>query len=314
VKRSGGGQLSFTTMRYTINTGWGKLMADKLALSKTAGKTFVVGKSALAYRSQYAEIFSADHDGTLRFFSTVSAALAACTANSGDTIFVLPGHTETITAAAGVDVNVAGVNIIGLGSGSLVPTFTFTTAVTASFNVTAANVTIQNIAYVAGIDNITAMINVSGAYVSFLDCFFTTNTAALGAVLGILTAATATSFRVERCRFIGTAANSGTTTTAQIKHEVGVDYVIKDCYFTGKMTQAILNATTVLRGLIDNNRFVIATGTKAIAMESSSTPFITNNRINVPSGTAPIVCAAGFVAGNVYSAAAGVTAGTASTI
>jgi hypothetical protein len=74
------------------------------------------------------------------------------------------------------------------------------------------------------------------------------------------------------------------------------------------MTQAILNATAVLRGLIDNNRFVVATGTVAITMHSSSTPFISNNRINVPSGTAPIVAAAGFVAGNVYSAAAGVTA------
>ena len=69
------------------------------------------------------------------------------------------------------------------------------------------------------------------------------------------------------------------------------------------MTQAILNATTVLRGLIDSNRFVISTGTLAISVAAASTPFITNNRINVPSGTAPITAAAGFVAGNVYSAA-----------
>ena len=80
------------------------------------------------------------------------------------------------------------------------------------------------------------------------------------------------------------------------------------------MTQAILNSTTVLRGLIDSNRFVISTGTLAISVAAASTPFITNNRINVPSGTAPITAAAGFVAGNVYSAAAGVTAGTAVTI
>ena len=85
-------------------------------------------------------------------------------------------------------------------------------------------------------------------------------------------------------------------------------------YFTGKMTQAILNATAVLRGLIDNNRFVVATGTVAITLHASSTPFITNNNINVPSGTAPITAAAGFVSRNSYSAAAGVTAGTAVTI
>jgi len=72
------------------------------------------------------------------------------------------------------------------------------------------------------------------------------------------------------------------------------------------MTQAILNATALLRGVIDNNRFVIATGTLAISVHASSTPFISNNRINVPSGTTPITAAAGFVAGNIYSAAAGV--------
>lgn len=157
------------------------------------------------------------------------------------------------------------------------------------------------------------MINVTGTDVSFQNCDIITNTATLGVVLGILTAATATNFRVEGCRFLGTATNSGTTTTAQIKHEVGVDYVIRNNYFTGKMTQAILNATAILRGLIDNNRFVVATGTVAITMHASSTPFITNNNINVPSGTAPIVAAAGFMSRNHYSAAAGVTAGTAST-
>jgi hypothetical protein len=89
-------------------------------------------------------------------------------------------------------------------------------------------------------------------------------------------------------------------------------YVIKDNYFAGKTTNAILNATTVLRGLIDNNR-IVTTGTAAINMAAASTPFISNNRMNVASGTAPIVAAAGFMAGNVYSAAAGVTAGTAAT-
>jgi len=204
-------------------------------------------------------------------------------------------------------VSIAGVSIIGLGTGTLRPTISFTTAITASLNISASNVLIKNMVFTAGFDAITAMINVTGAYVAFEDCEVTTNTAAAGAVLGILTAATATGLRVERCRFLGAATNSGTTTTAQIQHEVGVDYIIKDCYFTGKMTQAILNATTCLRGLIANNFFVVATGTKGIAMAAASTPFITNNRFNVASGTTPIVAAAGFVAGNIYSAAAGVT-------
>ena len=217
------------------------------------------------------------------------------------------------TGAAGIALSTAGVNIIGLGNGTDRPTISFTTAITAQMTITAANITIQNMIFTAAFDAITAMISVTSAYVKFVDCEFNTNSGTVGAVLGILTAATATGFTVDNCRFIGPAINAGTTTTAQIKHEVGTDYVIKNSYFTGKMTQAILNATTILRGLIDSNRFVIATGTVGVTMAAASTPFITNNRFNLPSGTTPIVAAAGFVAGNVYSAAAGVTAGTAST-
>jgi hypothetical protein len=300
-------------MTNNINVGYGRVLSDNMALGKTAGKLFVVGKSALAYSSMYRQLFVNDADGTVRYAATIAGALTACTANSGDTIVVLPGHTETITGAAGIAIATAGVNIVGLGNGTDRPTISFTTAITAQMTITAANVTIQNMIFTCAFDAITAMISVTGAYVKFVDCEFNTNSGTVGAVLGILTAATATGFTVDNCRFLGPATNSGTTTTAQIQHEVGTDYVIKNSYFTGKMTQAILNATTVLRGLIDNNRFVVATGTKAISMAAASTPFISNNNINVPSGTAPIVCAAGFMSRNNYSAAAGVTAGTAST-
>jgi hypothetical protein len=300
-------------MLYNLNSGYGQAFIGAFTNGATTGKTFLVALSTTPGYDRLQDLFRPDIDGVVRIYSTITTALAACTASAGDVIYVAPGHTETITGAAGISVAKAGVSIIGLGNGALRPTISFTTAITASFDITAANVLIKNIVFTAGFDAITAMINVTGADVSFVDCDITTNTATVGAVLGILTAATATRLKVEGCRFLGSAINAGTTTTAQIKHEIGVDYIIRNNYFTGKMTQAILNATTLLRGLIDNNRFVVATGTVAITMAAASTPFISNNRINVPSGTAPIVSAAGFMAGNVYSAAAGVTAGTAST-
>jgi hypothetical protein len=247
--------------------------------------------------------------------ATLIQAQSLCTASNNDTVFIAPAHAESIIGAAGMTFSKAGVTYQGLGVGRLRPTITFSTDTAAQMIVSGANITFKNITFdFTGIDAIVAAISVTGADVAFEDCDFLTNSATAGVVLGILTAATAARIRFERCRFMGPAVNAGTTTTACIKHEVGVDYTIKDCYFTGKMTQAILNATALLRGVIDSNRFVIATGTVAITMHASSTPFIVNNRINVPSGTAPIVAAAGFVAGNVYSAAAGVTAGTASTI
>lgn len=301
--------------RYTQMSRYGAI-SKILPLMSPGAKVHFVGLASLSWYGDFLNYFGPDDDGGNRVFPTLAAALADANvvASRGDVILILPGYTETITGAAGQAISKAGLTIVGIGSGSLRPTFSFTTAIGASFDISAANTLIRNCVFTAAFDAITAMINVTGADVAFEDCEFNTNSGTVGVVLGILTAATATRFRVERCRFLGPATNSGTTTTAQIKHEVGVDYLIRDCYFTGKMTQAILNVTTVLRGVIDNNRFVVATGTVAITVAAASTPFIVNNRINVPSGTAPIVAAAGFVAGNVYSAAAGVTAGTASTI
>jgi hypothetical protein len=280
----------------------------------TTGRVFIVAKSGIVNESEIKAIYGNNYpDGTPVIFTTITLALAQCLASRGDVILVAPGHTETITGAAGIAANVAGVTIVGVGNGSLRPTISFTTAITASFDITAANMVFKNIVFSVGFDALTAMINVNSADVTFDTCEFNTNTGAFGVVLGILSAATAVRLKIVNCRFLGSAVNAGTTTTAQIKHEVGVDYLFQNNYFTGKMTQAILNATALLRGLIDNNRFVVSTGTLAISVHASSTPFITNNRINVPSGTAPVVAAAGFLAGNAYSAAAGVTAGTALT-
>lgn len=248
-------------------------------------------------------------------YATLIQAQSAATASKDNVVVVAPGHAEAVSGAAAMTFSKAGVRYQGVGSGRGRPTLTWGTSTAAQIIVSGARVTFSNFVFdFTGIDAVVAAISVTGADVAFEDCEFITNSATAGCVLGILTAATADRLRIERCRFIGPATNSGTTTTAQVKHEVGVDFVIKDCYFTGKMTQAILNATTNLRGLIDNNRFVVATGTSAITMAAASTPFITNNRINVASGTTPITAAAGFVAGNIYSAAAGVTAGTAATI
>lgn len=259
-------------------------------------------------------------------FASLDYAASQVTSNNGDRVYLMPGHVETLTAAGsalgngGVFIGSTlsnGVEIIGLGRGRNRPKFNYTTAVGASMNVAAANVTIRNCVFTPnGIDNITAAINVTGAdfWMDNCDWEICNSAADKQMAIGILTAATATRFKVTNTSFRGPATVTGTTCSACIKHEVGVDFEIDNCDFHGKMTQGILNATTVLGGKIHNCRFQIYTGTKGIALAAATTALITNNRFNVPSGTAPIVAAAGFVAGNIYSAAAGVTAGTASTI
>lgn len=298
---------------------WGAI-SRSLRMEDTApnSKVFFVGNNTLPNFADFTDDFrSPDNQGGTRIFTTLSALVsdANTVAGRGDVVYVLPGHAETISAVGGITLSESGLTIVGLGQGLLRPTFTLS-ATAASLNITGADVTIKNCVFVAAIDAITAMVTVNATDVSFINCEFDTNNATMGAILGLSIGGTTTSDRyiVSGCRFLGPATNSGTTTTAQIQYEQAVDGQILNSYFTGKMTQAILNVTgTVLRGVIDSNRFVIATGTKAISVASASTPFIVNNRINVPSGTAPIIAAAGFVIGNLYSAAAGVTAGAAAT-
>ena len=62
----------------------------------------------------------------LRPFSTVDYAIGRCTANRGDIIMVMPGHAEDVGSASAITSDIAGVAIVGLGTGAKRPTFTFT--------------------------------------------------------------------------------------------------------------------------------------------------------------------------------------------
>lgn len=107
-----------------------------------------------------------------RPFASIEAAFNSgqLTASNGDILMVKPGHAETISAAAGIDMDVAGVFVCGLGWGTTRPTITFDTAITADLDIDAANITIANMRFVNGIDNLTAPIDVNAADFSMLYC------------------------------------------------------------------------------------------------------------------------------------------------
>lgn len=95
-------------------------------------------------------------------FSTIDYAVGRCTANRGDIIFVMPGHAETIDSATDLVLDVAGISIVGLGTGSKRPTLTFAVAVTANIPITAANMTVKNILHVANFADITSAYTATG--------------------------------------------------------------------------------------------------------------------------------------------------------
>lgn len=149
-------------MIYNQNAGYGKSVLGSAPALSISGKTFIVGKSSLPNRNMVVQVFGPDADGKVRYMSTIDAAINSCTANAGDIIYVLPGHTEAITSGS-IACDVAGVSIIGLGSGSLKPTLTFG-ATTSKITVGAANCKFQNLRITAGIaDVVTAFLHATHA-------------------------------------------------------------------------------------------------------------------------------------------------------
>jgi hypothetical protein len=102
-------------------------------------------------------------------YSTIDYAIGQCSANRGDIIFVKPGHAETLTAASGIDLDVAGVAVIGLGVGSNRPTVNITA--TAGFiDFSAANCSLSNVLVTGGVDAIVKCFLIDAA-----DCYLQVN-------------------------------------------------------------------------------------------------------------------------------------------
>lgn len=143
----------------------------------TSGQIFFVGNSTTV--APGAKGASNGNSGTSpqEPFSTIDYAIGRCTASRGDIIYVLPGHTESVTAT-NFNVDVAGITIIGLGSGAVKPTFTFA-ATDSTVNVTVGNCTLKNLRLQAGVgDVVTAVLHATAAQnTQYLDIeFYATST------------------------------------------------------------------------------------------------------------------------------------------
>lgn len=103
-------------------------------------------------------------------FATLDYAIGQCTASNNDVIYCMPGHVETVTAAAGLALDVAGVSVIGMGRGSNRPKINFTTAVGASMRVSAPNCLVQNLLFTGGIDALTNPVDIRAADFTMASC------------------------------------------------------------------------------------------------------------------------------------------------
>jgi len=83
-------------------------------------------------------------------------------------IYVAPFPTENLAADSAIDIDVAGVRVVGIRNGRQMPTLT-ATAAAGDCKLAAANVTIENLRFLGGIDATTGCIEVSGADCTIID-------------------------------------------------------------------------------------------------------------------------------------------------
>jgi hypothetical protein len=115
---------------------------------------------------------------------TLDAALAACVASRGDTIFITPYHTETITGAGGITLDKIGVSIRGLGRYDARPSFLMDGAA-CSMLVTAADMSMENCVFNSGHADLAYFAHVTGKGFHFLNNFVGENVAEENFVIGI---------------------------------------------------------------------------------------------------------------------------------
>lgn len=294
------------------NLGIGR--AKNRAASLTTGNVFWVDSGA-----DLAVDDTAHGDSSERPFATLDFAVGQCTASNGDVIYVMAGHNEALTAADGVDVDVAGVHIIGQGIGSNKPQFDYDGA-NGEFVIGAAGVKLENLRFRASLNVVVNAINIETAGDEFhiLNCDFVDEgdndgtdefndaiTVDVGADRGI----------IEGCYFDARAA--GAVSAIELNGAV-VQITIKDNTFMGDYSTACIrgDSTASQQVLIQNNLLWNGVhgginAVAAISLQAGTTGVIEGNRIvaDLTSPNLAIVADTCLLFDNDYNENAGVALG-----
>jgi hypothetical protein len=220
--------------------------------------------------------------------ATIDYAIGLATASKGDLILVMPGHAETLSSAGAITADKIGLTIRGLGQGSNRPTLSFANTA-ATFAISAAGTTVQNIRVTSTVDEMVKMFHVTGAYCTIddvehfetsscqtLQFLLTTNAADYLTVKNCfhyqMTAAAATQKWIELVgtdctRIIDntfyltlrneTASHTISGSTAVVNCEIGRNVFLQ----LGGVTQnTVVNLVTTSTGFIHDNRAYSSTG------------------------------------------------------
>jgi hypothetical protein len=285
----------------------GMPMVGGTPLEITTGRTFWVGSTT--YTTGGAAP-SNGNKGTspTQAWSTLDYALSRTTSGMGDTIYVMPGFTQNITAAGSITFSTTGVKVIGLGEGSLRPTLYFTTAAAATLAVTSDNCKMKN--FYIDMTKVNAV--ASGILVSANNFWFDQNEiyfakASYVAIKVMSTVGTTlTNLKITGNKIHGDEVASCTSAFQDLGgdgHEFSGNLIVGNFSTNlgciNNVTGALTNIT-VSNNILENRT---ALANKVVVLAAGDTGRIVNNRIGYSTAITvlPITAAGCYMGGNYFA-------------
>jgi hypothetical protein len=175
------------------------------------------------------------------FFTTLNAAMAQCRANRGDTIVVLPGHTETVSASTFLSSIKAGVAIRGRGNTTDRPKFTWNNAA-GNIAISQANVWWDNCQFEMAGDpaSVTALTVTSAMTITGNGCKLTNCHFQVGVdndqIVGLGITVNATKCEIANCTFVGDPTAKISAAGTVIRLTAADQFSFHDNYVSAALT------------------------------------------------------------------------------
>lgn len=163
-------------------------------------------------------------------FATLDYAVGQCVAGNGDTIMIKAGHSETLSSATALALDISDISIIGIGRGTSRPKFILDTATTTTIAVSAANISIENCVFSANFADIAELFTPTAVNFVVKNCKFTQEAALMNFVEIADTSTTdnqADGLSFISCEWI----EPDTATTSLVNVDADLDRLtVIDCY------------------------------------------------------------------------------------
>lgn len=244
-----------------------------------------------------------------KLVTTIDEAVGLCTANRGDVIFVAPGYYEEVTAASQIDLDVAGISVIGLGRGSDMPELDFTNAA-GELAIGAANVLVKNLNFHSNITAVLKGIDVeaAGDYFVIDGCWFDVETTTTDEFNSAIDIAAGANYGLIRNCYI----DMGLGGAVQAIHFNGAstNHTVVDNHIVGDFSTANIAGSTAASTVLQIGRNILVNGDGSnlgaqpcIELNGNSTGVIFNNYCvcNLDTKAASIVAAQCLLFENYYN-------------